>query len=1275
MKRIWGVVACAVVLTVGCEATEVTPPEPALDQGVDGSNMPDQGVDAAGDMEGLGDMPIAPDLGLDQGIDQAVDAAPPVDMALSPDMAPDMAPLPPCADLRIEPGRAWARAFDLVTFRAVNASDGRRFELIENNSGAILNSETGAYLAGERSGVADLVRLTDPSCVGEVRAQVQVVNGMVVQPTNVSIEALGRFTFQVEGGSGQFDYAIVENQSGAAVDPRSGLYVSGDRLGQDLVQVTDLGTGQMVEVFVSVVDEVRMQARPPELFMPIGASHPLEVLGGSGQVDVEVIDSAEGARIDIEDGMLRAVAPGWIRYRLSDRFFDLDTTFEVTVVDSLQPTLTRGGDGSSWTVFHAPGDLNNDGFDDAIVGYSEVDLNSADSGGVYLYHGGPEGLEPTPVQVFSGDQRRDFFGRSVTTGDIDGDGLPELVVSAYLANIGALDSGAVYIYQGLADGRFSEEPVQVIGGRQNGDHAGRGMALCDLNGDDRLDLVIGAWLGEDRTLGAAGSNQGTLSVHLGYEEGLLERPDQLILGVWPDENGELRPQANQRLGMFVSAGDFDGDGLCDIAAGTTQLGRVPGEGGNDGMVFIYKGQLPDGITNGGLTQLPVRIISRGLDERTGRQLGRRMAVGDIDADGLDDLLLSRYLDPLPEGGNNAGSVWVFRGAPMDPDPATEVTAVTEADWVARGNQANDQFSIGVNTGDVNGDGVDDLLVGAWFDELVGQPTTGTVQVFYGVRDGLPATEPDRVLAPRDPVAEAGRLMGEDVVVLGDVDGDGAADILSTLARDDTLGWDVGQWFVFPSGASENAYPLEMPANSGGQRFGHGVAIGPDVTGDGLPDAIAGAPHQGFANSGLTGKAWIFPSTRTGFEIEPVATVEGWPNHSGFDRVGWAVGGVGDFDGDGIDDWAVAARDDETQAENANFGYVGNCIRNNGTGTIYIFRGQAEGIATRPTWAVQGRRTNALMHMIGHADVNGDGRSDLIGGAPFSDPNGGDSGEVIVVLGRAAPADDRIQVLCDPVLRFLGGSGSTNLGRAVVGLGDLNGDGCEEFAFGAPRDDIDGINNQGAVRVVYGWGGQGCPAEPTGVVMSAAEGSSDVGWSLAAAQLDGDRLPDLVVGAPNHLVNGARRGGVWVVPGSYINSLARRPIEDTRAQADRFDPRGAIWVIEGRVSGERFGTAVGAAQGVIGVGSPLGDYSGVPFVGGARFYGVNAQGINPEPIAALVGQTWRPEGRLGEAMHMVGGRGRAAVIVGGFDANGPRVEGDTMADPGGAYGFILSRPRR
>lgn len=1205
------------------------------------SNVADAAVPDLGDADSF---VIDVDLGQDAGQD-----AEPADMGA----------LPLCAGQRVEPGQAFARAFDLVTFRAINTSDARRFEFVTNASGGILNAETGAYLAGEITGVRDVIRVVDPVCTGEVRAQVQVVEDMRVAPTDISVEALGRFTFEIIGGSNEVDYVIVQNETGAAVDPRTGLYVAGNRLGQDLVRITDRGTSQLVEVFVTVVEDVVMQARPPQLFLPVGASHPLEILGGSGEADIEGLNG----NVVIEDGVIRAVSPGKVTVRLTDRFLDLSTTMDITALDSFQPTLTRGGDGSSWTVFHGPGDLNNDGFADAIVGYSEADIGSVDAGAVYIYHGSAEGLRPAPVQIFSGERRRDFFGRDLATGDIDGDGQTDLLVSAFLANIGAGDTGAVYVYRGLADGTFTPEPWRVIPGRQNSDHAGRGIAVCDVNGDERLDLIIGSWLGEDRSIGAAGSNQGTLSIHLGYEEGLLERPDQVIYGVWPDEEGTLVPQANQRLGMVVDAGDMDGDGLCEVVASSTQIG-------GDGMVFVYKGRAPDGIDNGGVTQLPVRIIHRADGQPTGNQLGRRSAMGDVNGDGLADLLLGRYLDDLPGGGSNAGGAWLFLGGPLDAEPATELTPVTEADWHVYGDQANDQFGIGVNVGDYSGDGIDDVIVGAWFDEAPGQPTTGAVHVFNGVEGGLPAQVADQLLIPADPVASAGTLLGEHMAVLGDVDGDGDNDLMATAAREDTLGEDVGRWYVFPNGAEP--YPVDLPGSLGGHRFGSGVAVVPDLNGDGLPEALVGAPYQGFANQGHGGTAWIFAGTPDGFAVDPIATVQGWPNHTGFDRVGWNVRGVGDFDGDGLQDWAVAARDDETRAANADFAHVGNCLTAGGTGSVYIFRGQAEGIADRPSWAVQGRRANALMYAIAHADIDGDGRSDLIGGAPFSDQGGGDRGEVIVVKGRAPGPDARIQVLCDPVLRFVGAHNSANLGRTVTGMGDLNGDGCEEFAFGAPRSDIDGLNNQGSVRVVYGWGGPGCPAAPEAVVMNAGEVSADVGWSVAAARLDNDDLQDLVVGAPNHLVDGARRGGVWVVPGSYINSLARRPIEQTRENADRFDPRGAIWVLEGRTSGERFGTSVGAVRGLVAAGSPTGDYSGVPLVGGARVYSVNNNGVEREPVAAFIGQTWRPEGRLGEELHFSGTAARPALVVGGFDANGPRVEGEEMADPGGAYGFILSR---
>ena len=92
------------------------------------------------------------------------------------------------------------------------------------------------------------------------------------------------------------------------------------------------------------------------------------------------------------------------------------------------------------------------------------------------------------------------------------------------------------------------------------------------------------------------------------------------------------------------------------------------------------------------------------------------------------------------------------------------------------------------------------------------------------------------------------------------------------------------------------------------------------------------------------------------------------------------------------------------------------------------------------------------------------------------------------------------------------------------LGDVNNDGCDDFNVGARSEEDLGVNNQGTVHVIFGWGGTGCPSEPLEVVLGAGFPSSNFGWSLdGGTDVTGDGIPDLVVGAPNTASEGNRVG--------------------------------------------------------------------------------------------------------------------------------------------------------
>ena len=79
--------------------------------------------------------------------------------------------------------------------------------------------------------------------------------------------------------------------------------------------------------------------------------------------------------------------------------------------------------------------------------------------------------------------------------------------------------------------------------------------------------------------------------------------------------------------------------------------------------------------------------------------------------------------------------------------------------------------------------------------------------------------------------------------------------------------------------------------------------------------------------------------------------------------------------------------------------------------------------------------------------------------------------------------------------YEGQNAGDQLGRSVTGLGDLNGDGCDEVAFGSPFEDADGLNNQGVVRVLFGWGGLGCLASERMLKLTSGEVNSQTGFSL------------------------------------------------------------------------------------------------------------------------------------------------------------------------------------
>jgi hypothetical protein len=417
---------------------------------------------------------------------------------------------------------------------------------------------------------------------------------------------------------------------------------------------------------------------------------------------------------------------------------------------------------------------------------------------------------------------------------------------------------------------------------------------------------------------------------------------------------------------------------------------------------------------------------------------------------------------------------------------------------------------------------------------------------------------------RDPAGTAGLRLGTSISALGDQDGDGDGELLVGAPGADAAGTDAGRVYLWfgETAISLNANEI-WDGTTGGEQFGHCVARIGDVNGDLVDDFAVGAPYAN-ATSADGGRVYLFYG--------------GTPLSAGADLVlespsvggqfGWSIAALGDFDGDGRDDFAVGAPMASATALEA--------------GAVHVYYGDSGGPATTPDWtatsSLAGERLGWSLAGVG-AFLGGSARC-LAVGAPSNAPVAGQrQGAVYVYEGATSgPGPDTTS---DLTLQTSSTVTSDNeFGYSVAAIGSFDGDSDPDLAVGAPFCDEGGIE-RGRVEIFFG----GNDADDTtDRQCTGPAAGARLGWSVSGAgDITGSSLADVVMGAPydNSPASEAGRAFIWAGGSGDVASAASLPqvTRDGLVDAPAGDHFGAWCAWAGDFDGDGLDDlAVGAPEG-------------------------------------------------------------------------------------------------
>ena len=795
----------------------------------------------------------------------------------------------------------------------------------------------------------------------------------------------------------------------------------------------------------------------------------------------------------------------------------------LTGIDSIYALKLAGNQMSATfgSTVSSAGDLNGDGYDDIAVGAPNYDKPTIDEGAVFIYYGSPTGINPIVGLILESDQLSAHFGNAIAGGgDFNNDGYDDLVIGAFEYDNGQSNEGRIYIYMGSSSGLIST-PVLTIESNQVSAKFGYALDEAgDINGDGFSDLVVGAQLYDNGQ-----TNEGTTYIYYGSPTGITTIGSVTI---------EI-DNASANFGSAVSsAGDLNNDGYDDVLIGAPYYNNGIGL---EGAVCVYFGG-SEGIN----LFTSVKLLANQKSAAFGWSVSE---CGDFDNDGFDDFIAGA--NAFDHGETNEGMAFLYRGSASGFETSVAMTFEV--------NQATSNFANALSdAGDINNDGFDDFVVGAYqydngsYDEGIVNMYFGSIctpSLYYQDLDGdefgnslfsinscMPqlgfeldasdCNDNDSLINPlsiwyldfdgdnytgdssiNQCLSPGAGYVINGILGFGDCDDSNPTKYNAAIERvdsidnncdgiiDENLEWTYG-------GSITGSQPFE--------NFGNCISSAGDINGDGFIDMIIAA--EALDVSGDEGGIYILHGSELGLDFIPETFIAGDHEISYF---GNSVSSAGDINNDGFDDIIVGA----PQYTNGQFE----------EGRAYVYLGSSSGIVTLPSLILEADQANAFFGfgVANAGDINADGFDDILISAPRFDNGQVDEGRVYVYQGSLTGLNPIPTIILEVDIA------TVQFGFSVDGAGDINNDGYDDIIIGAISYE-NGETDEGAVYVYYG-SSIGISHDSFSLLESNST-NSYLGVSVSdAGDVNNDTYDDIIAGAMYYSNGESSEGAGFLFLGS------------------------------------------------------------------------------------------------------------------------------------------------